>query len=66
VTEPAWTISEAAGHLDPPISRRTLAQLLTDVRPAGTRKGRRGAPAATYAVADIMDVHRDWVDSQGG
>jgi hypothetical protein len=67
---PGWTIGEAVRHLDPPIPRRTLAALLADVPPSGRVYGRRGRRPAVYPVAEIMDLHRDWVDRmlarQGG
>lgn len=63
---PGWTIDEAVRVLDPPIPRSTLAQLLTVVPPVGRVYGRRGRRPAVYPVAEIMDVHRDWVDRKVG
>lgn len=55
------TIAEAARALDPPIPRRTLAELLAAVRPVGRRYGRRGRRPSIYPVDEIMRVHADWV-----
>ena len=56
-----WTISEAAGHLHPPIPRRELARRLSVVPPVGTLYGGRGRRAKVYPVREIMRAHAEWV-----
>ena len=60
-----WTISEAAGCLDPPIPRRELARRLSVVHPVGTLYGRRGRRAKVYPIREILRVHAGWVRSMG-
>ena len=55
------TIAEAAGWLDPPISRAALAAIVAAlaIPAAGTRApvGRRGRPAKVYDAAELMRLH---------
>lgn len=57
------TLTEAAGRLDPPLSRDTLERL---VQAAGVghvriRRGRRGRSPKLYRSADLDRVHATWV-----
>ena len=63
MSEPHWTLMEAVEHLDPPIKRRTLSDLLAPHRSqARKRYGRAGRPAWAYPVSLILKAHRDWLD----
>jgi predicted ArsR family transcriptional regulator len=56
----ALTIDEMATLLDPPMTRRQLADLIAalDIRPVGKRqKPGRGRPALTYDAAELMRLH---------
>jgi hypothetical protein len=57
-----WTIDEAVEQLDPPIPRRTLADLMKHVEPCGMARGGRGRPAMKYPVETFAIIHRDYVD----
>jgi len=54
-----WTIDEAVQWLDPPISRRQLADLIGTLRvqSRGTRPRPMGRPAYVYDSAEIMRLH---------
>jgi len=58
-TEAEWTIDEAITFLDPKLTRRQLADLITTlkIRSCGTRPRPVGRPALTYDVAEIMRLH---------
>lgn len=57
----ALTVSDGAAAMSPPIPRRELARRLKHVAPVGSVYGRRGRPASTYPIAEIMRAHAAWV-----
>ena len=61
----AWTLTEAAETLDPPMPRRELARRLKGVAPVGATYARRGRRASTYPVSAIMRAHAEWVREKG-
>lgn len=55
------TIGQALAYLDPPIPRRTLARLLSQLEPVGTAVIKHGGPPAkTYKLSDVAHAHADW------
>jgi hypothetical protein len=59
-SEVALTIDEVITLLDPPISRRQLADLIAalHIQPVGNRwRSGRGRPALTYDAAELMRLH---------
>jgi hypothetical protein len=56
----AFTIDEAVTVLDPPITRRQLADLIRvlGIRPVGKRpQPRSGRPTLTYDAAELFRLH---------
>lgn len=62
----AWTVTEAAETLDPPMPRRELVRRLKHVAACGSAYGRRGRRAALYPIREIMLVHAAWMRERQG
>lgn len=71
-SEVALTIDEMITLLDPPITRRQLADVIAALRiqPVGKRwRSSRGRPALTYDAAELMRLHAaisPWLVARAG
>lgn len=56
---PTLTVDEAVAWLDPPMTRRQLADILQALKipPAAKRRGPRGRPAHAYDAAEVFRLH---------
>lgn len=62
MTDPLVTIGTALRSLDPPIPRRTLARILTQLEPAGLEQPLKGGTLAkTYRWSDVARAHAAWM-----
>lgn len=60
------TVDEAVEWLDPPVSRRWLADMITTnkIRSVATRPRPMGRPALAYDAAELMRLHSqniEWI-----
>lgn len=62
-----WTVDEAAGILDPPLTTFEIRSMinLMGILPAGTRTGRgAGRPPAQYPATVLMRAHAAIIDAR--